>query len=218
MNAKRLFWVAGVPLLVALVALLSQQPSALAQPRPDRSLTKTQDDLDDNDPPPPPGRGGPHGGMPGSSWGRRGGWGMGGGGMWMGGPEMMLLRGGDGPLGKELNLSSDQKKKLSDIGDRMMRQSIKRSSDIELAMLDLRTSLKEDNPDPAKVDRQIDQIANLRAEQAKGAVNARLEARQVLTREQREKLRDWMPRGRPPGSSHDHGSSKHEGSQHGGGR
>jgi len=132
----------------------------------------------------------------------------------MGGPEMMLLRGGDGPLGKELNLSSDQKKKLSDIGDRMMRQSIKRRSDIELAMLDLRNSLKEDNPDPARVDRQIDQIASLRAEQAKGMIGARLEARQVLTREQREKLRDWMPRGGPMGESREHGGSK----QHGGGR
>jgi len=210
MNAKRLSLVAGIPLLVA--ALMSPLPSALAQGS--RSGNGCSNSQDRDDPPPPPGQGGPHGGgMPDGGWGRRGGWGMDGGGFWMGGPEMMLLRGGEGPLAQKLNLSSDQKKKLHDIGDRMERQAIRRRSDIELAMLDLRNLFREDNPDQARVDRQIDQIATLRAEQAKGAIGARLEARQVLTRDQKEKLRDWMPRGMPPNSSRNR-----EGSQHGGSR
>ena len=208
MKARRLSWVAGIPLLVALVSPLS---SALAQPRSDRGEPSISEDRDD-DPPPPPGRGGPHGGMPGGGWGHRGGWGMDGGGFWMRGPEMMLLR-GEGPLAKQLNLSNDQKKKLRDIGDRMMRQAIRRRSDIELAMLDLRNLLHEDNPDQARVNRQIDQIASLRADQAKAAIGARLEARQVLTREQREKLRDWTPPGMPPNPPRERGSSQHGGSR-----
>jgi len=206
MNAKRLSLVAGIPLLVA--ALLSPLPSALAQGS--RSGSSTSEDRDD-DPPPPPDHGGPRGGGMQRGWGHRGGWGMDGGGFWMGGPEMMLLRGGEGPLAQKLSLSTDQKKKLHDIGDRMARQAIRRRSDIELAMLDLRNLLREDNPDPARVDRQIDQISNLRAEQAKAAVGARLEARQVLTRDQREKLRDWMPPGRP--SNPPRGGSHHGGSR-----
>ena len=209
MNAKRLSWVAGIPLLVALTSPLN---SALAQPRSDRSLTTTSDDRDDDPPSPPPGRGDPHGGMRGGGWGHRGEWGMDGGGFWMRGPEMMLMR-GEGPLAKQLNLSTDQKKKLRDIGDRMMRQAIRRRSDIELAMLDLRNLLHEDNPDKAGVDRQIDQIASLRAEQAKAAIGARLEARQVLTREQREKLRDWMPPNMPPNPPGERGGSQHGGSR-----
>jgi len=206
MNAKRLSLVAGIPLLVA--ALLSPLPSALAQGS--RSGSSTSEDRDD-DPPPPPDHGGPRGGGMQRGWGHRGGWGTDGGGFWMGGPEMMLLRGGEGPLAQKLSLSTDQKKKLHDIGDRMARQAIRRRSDIELAMLDLRNLLREDNPDQARVDRQIDQIANLRAEQAKAAVGARLEARQVLTRDQREKLRDWTPPGRPS-------NPPREGSHHGGSR
>ena len=200
MNVRRHSWLAGVPLVLALAmtgpAALAQQSRSAPGGRGDQAPPGEESFGD------PDGKRGPDGhGGPGGHEGPRGrfgpgGWGRGGEGRWMHGLEWMLLR-GEGPLAQRLNLSAAQRQKLQEIGDRVMRQAIRRRSDIELGELDLANLLRSENPDEVRVDRQVDELARLRAEQVKAALRARLEARKILTRQQREKLRDWMPAGPP---------------------
>ncbi len=126
-----------------------------------------------------PGRGGAREGR-GGMWHARGGLGF-------GGPGALLLR-GDGPLADELKLTGTQRQKLREIGDGLERNAIQARADLQLARLDLASMIREDSPNRSRIESQIDTIAKLRADMMKAAVRARLDARGVLTADQRKQL------------------------------
>jgi Spy/CpxP family protein refolding chaperone len=110
------------------------------------------------------------------------------------GPEGRLLHGG-GRLAETLKLTAAQRQKLSDIGDDFARQAIRARADLTVARLDLAKDLRRETPDRSEIDGRIDAVAKLRASLMKSAVEARLDARDVLTAEQRRQLADMPFRG-----------------------
>ncbi len=138
------------------------------------------------------------------------------------GPGAMAFRRGMGgglwgaALAERLRLSDAQREELRAIRDRQMRHGIQARADLQIARLDLRQLMTNDRLDASALDAQIDRMARMRAELAKSRVASMLEARSVLTPEQRGKLKDLRmhpgpPSGRGrggngPGSDEDGGS------------
>ncbi len=137
------------------------------------------------------------------------------------GPEGRLLRGGS-RMAEELKLTGVQRQKLRDIGGDLVRQVIKTRADLAVARLDLARDLRSEAPELKEIEGQIDAVATLEASLMKSAASARLEARKVLTVEQRRQLEEIRFRGerqsvrerRDPGGSRrqrDGRDSSHEG-------
>lgn len=142
-----------------------------------------------------PGRGGAWTGRGGRGMGRGGAW-TGRGGRGFGGPGAGLLR-GEGPLADELKLTGTQRQKLHEIGDGLERKAIQTRADMEVAQLDLARMLRDDSSSRSRIENQIDTIAKLRADQMKARVMARLDARAILTADQRKQLDEWRGSRRP---------------------
>jgi Spy/CpxP family protein refolding chaperone len=97
---------------------------------------------------------------------------------------------GLGALAKELNLSAAQKEKLAAVHDAHRRKAIAMRADLEVAQLDLHKLLRADTPDRRAIDAQIDRTTAMRGELHKARMGALLDARSVLTPQQREKLKE----------------------------
>ena len=136
-------------------------------------------------------KGGMGEGMPGC--GMKGGMGRGMAGGSRGGPGMMGpgMGPGNGPMLRlqGLDLTADQQKKLADIHERLARQTIQSQADLRIATMDLQKLMRDDTPDKAKIDAQIDRIAQLRVLMAKSRMAALLEVRAMLSPEQ---LKKWQ--------------------------
>jgi Spy/CpxP family protein refolding chaperone len=93
-------------------------------------------------------------------------------------------------LAKELNLTATQRDRLEDVRDQHRRKAIAMRADLEVAMLDMRKLVRADQPDRRAIDAQIDRTSAMRAELQKARMAALLDARAILTPQQREKLRE----------------------------
>jgi len=104
---------------------------------------------------------------------------------------MMGMRGGWG-LGaiERLDLTADQREKLAGIRDRQQRAGIESRAELETAGLDLRKLMRAESPSVTQINAQIDRMAKMRAEIQKSRVGAMIEARNLLTSDQRAKLRE----------------------------
>ena len=113
---------------------------------------------------------------------------------------------------QELALTPAQVESLRKLGTDARRDAIKRHADRRLAELDLRTLLTPDAADPnkpldlAKAETKVRDIERLRGDERVARLRSLEQSRQVLTPEQREKLRAmlsqrWQHRGpqRGPG-------------------
>jgi Spy/CpxP family protein refolding chaperone len=120
---------------------------------------------------------GPHRGM---------GRGMGGG---MFGPRGAGMRGNLAGL----DLTDDQRTKLQALHETQARKAVQRRADMQLARLDLHKLMREDRPNMAGVNSQIDKLARLHAESMKARFETHMQARALLTPEQVKKLRQGMP-------------------------
>jgi Spy/CpxP family protein refolding chaperone len=96
---------------------------------------------------------------------------------------------------KELALSPAQVNSLRLLGTEAQREAIKRKAEQRLAELDLRTMMAPDPADPnkprdlAKIETKVREIEKLRADGRVAQIRNMEQSRQVLTPEQREKLR-----------------------------
>jgi Spy/CpxP family protein refolding chaperone len=96
---------------------------------------------------------------------------------------------------KELALTPVQVDTLRKLGIDSQRDAIKRQAEHRLAELDLRTLMMPDPADPnkprdlAKIEAKVREIEKLRADGRVARIRAMEQSRQVLTPEQREKLR-----------------------------
>jgi Spy/CpxP family protein refolding chaperone len=107
---------------------------------------------------------------------------------------------------QELALTPAQVDNLRKLGTDAQRDAIKRQADRRLAELDLRTLMMPDTADPAKamdmakVEAKVREIEKLRADERVARISSLEQSRQVLTPEQREKLRALLAqRGQPRG-------------------
>jgi Spy/CpxP family protein refolding chaperone len=110
----------------------------------------------------------------------------------MRGPGLGRGSGGGLPLEAmaELNLTDEQREKLSSLREQRMKAAIPIEADLKLAQIDLQKLLRNDTPDKTAVSRQADRISALRASLMKNRLSGMLEARAVLTPEQQKKLKE----------------------------
>jgi Spy/CpxP family protein refolding chaperone len=99
---------------------------------------------------------------------------------------------------KDLALTPAQVDSLRKLGTDARRDAIKRQADRRLAELDLRTMMAPDSADPnkprdlAKIETKVREIEKMRADGRVAQIRNLEQSRQVLTPEQREKLRTLL--------------------------
>ena len=95
---------------------------------------------------------------------------------------------------RELDLSKDQHQKMADLREKQERAAIRMRADLQTARLDLRRLMRAEKSDRMAINRQIDRMAQLRADMQKARVGMMLDMRGVLTPEQQERAREHMGR------------------------
>lgn len=93
----------------------------------------------------------------------------------------------------DLDLSDEQREKIRELHDAQARKAVQRRADITLARLDLHKLMREERPNSASVSMAIDRIARLHADGLKARFETHMQARAVLTPEQRKRLLDRLP-------------------------
>lgn len=87
-----------------------------------------------------------------------------------------------------ISLSLDQRKKLIKLEADLILEEVKLERDIELVLLELETIFMGEIIDPAKVDKQVMKLAGLAADTIKNRVDYFIEAKDVLTLDQKRLL------------------------------
>lgn len=98
----------------------------------------------------------------------------------MGGDIMGLIEG--------LNLTPEQVKKVQEMRDADKRQVLKLRTDSRLAMLDLQDEYKKEKPDPKKINEAINKMADIHEKLLKIRAEHMLEIKQILTKEQFDRM------------------------------
>jgi len=70
----------------------------------------------------------------------------------------------NGTMLEQLNLSDSQKKDFDNINTDFAKQRIEQQAKIKLAALDLRALLKADSPDRSAIEKKVDEVSNLQAQ------------------------------------------------------
>jgi Spy/CpxP family protein refolding chaperone len=97
---------------------------------------------------------------------------------------------GQGPMMMHgLDLTPEQQKKMAGLHEKQARLMVQAEADLRIATMDLQQLMRSEKPDQAKIDAQIDRIAQLRAGMQKSRTATMLEARGLLTPEQ---LKKWQ--------------------------
>jgi len=99
---------------------------------------------------------------------------------------------GEGHMNRleKLNLSQSQKDRIAKLRDSHKREMIQSRADLQTAQLDFRKLMADDHPNKRAINAQIDRMASIRADMMKSSVEQRLEVREILTPDQRAKLRE----------------------------
>jgi Spy/CpxP family protein refolding chaperone len=95
---------------------------------------------------------------------------------------------------RELDLSKDQREKIAAMREKQERSAIRMRADLQTSRLDLRRLMRSEKSDRMAINRQIDRLAQLRADMQKARVGMMLDMRGVLTPEQQERARERMGR------------------------
>ncbi len=93
---------------------------------------------------------------------------------------------------KALQITDEQRRKLEDIDFNSSKQAIQQRATLQVQQLELQRLLEADNPDRAAIDKKIQEVAQARAGLMRTETNALLDVRSVLTREQRDRIREYM--------------------------
>ncbi len=116
-------------------------------------------------------------------------------GAWGGGPGMMREWGASpgGPFSR-LDLTADQQQKIAGIHEDMRRKTWDTMGQLHSEQFKLRHLYAADKPDPNAIADQQKKIDDLRLTMLKARVETANQIRAVLTKEQRERLREFGPR------------------------
>ena len=101
-------------------------------------------------------------------------------------------------MAEQLGLSADQKKKMDDIFQQNRLKLVDLHATVQKAELTMEPLVAADQPDVARIEKQIDNVAQARAELEKANARMLLGIRGVLTPEQFQKLKEHAG-GRGPG-------------------
>lgn len=95
-----------------------------------------------------------------------------------------------GRLAGKLDLSEEQRDEIKDILTAHQKYMIQQKADRELAEVDLRELVQSDDPDLGAIEEQVKEIANLEAGMRYSQIKAMVDARSVLTDEQKKELKE----------------------------
>jgi len=107
---------------------------------------------------------------------------------------MGIMRGMSIPpkIADEIGLSEEQKSKIDDITTNHRKDMVTKKAKIELAQIDLNKLMREENPDMNLVKDQIQKLASLKADIEFAQFKTRIDAKNVLTQEQQDKIKELM--------------------------
>ncbi|MBI4444572.1 MAG: periplasmic heavy metal sensor [Acidobacteria bacterium] len=94
----------------------------------------------------------------------------------------------------ELGLTDDQVKKLEEIAFNTPKSLIQHSSDLRVRQLELGRLTTAENPDKSAIDRKLQEVAQAQSALSRARIYGLIDARAVLTAEQRSKLQDLRRR------------------------
>lgn len=94
-------------------------------------------------------------------------------------------------MAEQLDLTDAQKDQIRDLRTKHQKEMIQRQADVKVARLELRELIR-DAADRATINSKVEQIGDMQTEIKKAHVGHRLDVRDLLTPEQREKFDD-MP-------------------------
>ncbi len=80
----------------------------------------------------------------------------------------------------------------------MQTKGIRSHAELQARQLELQSLLRRNQPDRASIDRLVREISDLRAQQMKAMIDSRFAFQELLTADQRKKLRDLRSRGKGP--------------------
>jgi Spy/CpxP family protein refolding chaperone len=95
-----------------------------------------------------------------------------------------------------LGLQKEQVEKLRSVRLAARKDAIRTRSEIRIKRLELRELMQAGTVDRKAIDQKVTELLDLHGKAVRARVEARLQAREILTPEQREKLRDLGPRNR----------------------
>jgi len=93
---------------------------------------------------------------------------------------------------KELGVTDDQRKKMDDINFNAAKARIQAQGALQVQRMELERLMRADNPDRAAIDKKIQEIAQSQATLMRSTITARLDNQAVLTKDQRDKLKDLV--------------------------
>src|SRR5882762_11222716 len=89
-----------------------------------------------------------------------------------------------------LELSREQRERIADLREKHERAAIRMRADLETARLDLKRLTHAEKADRMAINRQIDRMAQMRAEMEKARIGLMLDVRGTLTPEQQDRMRE----------------------------
>jgi Spy/CpxP family protein refolding chaperone len=115
------------------------------------------------------------------------------------GPGMLMRLVNNPEMRQRLGITDQQATSIRQKTSAFLKGQIRNRANLRIQRLDLRNLLSAEKPDRAAINTALEQISALQLAQAKAAVNFRLDMRDALTPEQRQKLmqmgRQFMRRG-----------------------
>ncbi|MDA8162786.1 MAG: Spy/CpxP family protein refolding chaperone [Desulfobacteraceae bacterium] len=107
--------------------------------------------------------------------------------------RMGMFRAGRPPIWrafKGLGLNEQQKKSIREAGDELLKESIRKRADIQIARIELKELLQNDNVDMAAVKAKLKQIASLQTDIRLSRIKAIEQAKAEMTPKQRMKFKE----------------------------
>lgn len=93
---------------------------------------------------------------------------------------------------KALVLTDEQGEKIEDISFNVRRAVIKQQAALRVQRLELERMMRADTPDRAAIDKKVQEVAQALTEIMRSRVNALMDLRVVLTKEQSNKIRAFV--------------------------
>lgn len=111
-----------------------------------------------------------------------------------------LARLAENPAARErLGITAEQAAKIRQETSDFRKGAIRGRAELQVKRLELRDLLRAETPDRAAIDKKLDEISAARLAQSKAQVHYRLAMREILTPEQRQKLRQMREESRHRG-------------------
>jgi Spy/CpxP family protein refolding chaperone len=108
-------------------------------------------------------------------------------------PVEELLRALELPaVQKALVLTDEQRRKIEDISFNARRAAIQQEAALRVQRLELERMMRADNPDRAAIDKKIPEVAQAQTMIMRARINALMDLRGVLTKEQRDKIGEFV--------------------------